>query len=184
MQCDELVQNTDFVPTGFDVAGVTPPEKYRVDGVSMKPLFQAPHIPIRDYVYGEMGPARSIKTKRWNYIALRYTQDQIETIESGHPRMKQLMGLSGGVSRARGYPPAFDVNQLYDLRNDPDERRNVASQQRRLSQLDEMKTTLKRELERFDDRPFGEFIPGENAVPGDKQIHLKPVLQMFAASMK
>jgi len=110
VRCDELVQNTDFVPTWFDVAGVTPPEEYRVDGVSMTPLFQSPERPIRDYVYGEMGPARSIKTKQWNYIALRYTKEQIETIESGHRRMKQLMGLSGGVSRARVNPHAFDVD--------------------------------------------------------------------------
>ena len=38
------------------------------------------HNYLRDFVYGEMGAARSIKTKDWNYIALRYTTDQIDAL--------------------------------------------------------------------------------------------------------
>lgn len=184
VRCEELIQNTDFVPTWFDVANVNPPNDYRSDGVSMTSLFEDSATPIREYVYGEMGPARSIKTKDWNYIALRYTAEQIKSIKSGHRSVKRLMGLSGGVSRARDYPHAFDPDQLYDLSADPGEKRNVALKSGYDEQLTLMKRWLRQELVKFEDRPFGEFIPGGNAVPGIEQQTLSASLKQFAAQMK
>jgi arylsulfatase A-like enzyme len=181
IQCDELIQNTDFVPTWFDVANVEPPSSYRIDGVSIAPLFEDPSQSVREYVYGEIGPARSIKTKDWNYIALRYTKKQIEAIRSKHRSVKQLMGLSGGVSRAKTRPDAFDSDQLYNLQEDPEEMTNVASDPANRLRLREMKGLLKLELEKFPNRPFGEFVPGGNAVPGAEQRDLAPMLRKFAA---
>ena len=107
-----------------------------------------------------MGSARSVKTKEWNYIALRYTQEQVEAIRRNHRSVKQLMGLSGGVSRARMQPDAFDPDQLYDLNADPEEMINVADDRKNRKQLRKMQRYLKQELGRFVQRPFGEFIPG------------------------
>jgi len=183
-RCDELIQNTDFVATWFDVAKAKMPEGYRLDGISLSPLFKNPNKPIRDYVYGEMGPSRSIKTKQWNYIALRYTQEQIDAIRNEHRSVKQLMGLSGGVSRAKMYPHAFDADQLYDLVNDPSEQENVAAKPGYSKCLEEMKRLLEQELAKFPDRPFGEFIPGGNAVGLEGQTDLIPKLRKFAAAMK
>ena len=184
VRCDELVQNTDFVPTWFDVAGVDPPAEYRIDGISLGPLFENPTEPIRQYVYGEMGPARSIKTKDFNYVALRYTKEQIESIRGKHRSVKQLMGLSGGVSRARDRRDAFDTDQLYDLRADPEELSNVAADSENRKQLRAMKRLLKQELVKFPDRPFGEFVPGGNAVAKKEQRDLAPLLKDFADKMK
>ncbi|PHR87153.1 MAG: sulfatase, partial [Blastopirellula sp.] len=184
VQCNELVQSTDFVPTWFDVANVTPPSDYRLDGVSMTGLFKNPNKPIRDYVYTEMGPARSIKTKDWNYIALRYTVEQAEAIRAQHRSVKQLMGLSGGVSRAREYPHAFHSDQLYDLKNAPEELVNVAADTENKKRVREMKRILKQELTKFDNRPFGEFIPGGNAVSAKDQKDLAPLLRKFSDNMK
>ncbi len=184
VRCDELMQNTDFVPTWFEVAKITPPAKYQIDGISIAPLFNTPNEPIRDYVYGEMGPARSIKTKDWNYIALRYTKEQIESIRSQHRSVKQLMGLSGGVSRARIYPDAFDTDQLYNLSSDQQEKNNVAAVSENRKRLREMKRILKRELQKFPNRPFGEFIPGGNSVPGKEQSDLSTPLRKFATENK
>ena len=167
VQCHELIQNTDFVPTWFELAGADVPKGYRMDGVSIAPLFSRPERSVRDCVYGEMGPARSVKTKDYDYIALRYTSDQIEAIRAGDNRgIKKLQGLSGGVSRGRAKPGAFSYDQLYDLRRDPLEQRNLAGERRYQGKLREMKALLKRQLRRFEGRPFGEFIPGGNAVPG------------------
>ncbi len=183
-RCDQLIQNTDFVPTWFDVANIDPPDDYQIDGVSAAPLFANPQKPIRTFVYGEMGSARSVKTKEWNYIALRYTQEQVEAIRRNHRSVKQLMGLSGGVSRARMQPDAFDPDQLYDLNADPEEMINVADDRKNRKQLRKMQRYLKQELGRFVQRPFGEFIPGGNAVPGDAQTDLRPLLKRIAAEMK
>ncbi len=183
VQCDELIQNTDFVPTWFDVTNAPVPDDYRIDGISIAPLFDNPDRPIREYVYGEMGPARSIKTKDWSYIALRYTTEQTEAIRNNHRSVKKLMGLSGGVSRAKTRPHAFDSDQLYDLNADQEEMINVASHPDHRRRLREMKRRLKQELDRFPNRPFGEFIPGGNAVPGREQTDLAPLLKRIAAKM-
>jgi hypothetical protein len=113
-----------------------------------------------------MGPSRSIKTKDWSYLALRYTRDQVEAVRSNsHRIIKKLQGLSGGVSRAKTRAHAFDCDQLYRLSKDPLEQRNLARSPEYQKQLKEMRALLRTELQRFPNRPFGEFIPGGNAVP-------------------
>lgn len=166
VHCYELIQNTDFVPTWFELAGVRPPGKYKMDGVSIAPLFANPKKPVREYVYGEMGAARSIKTKDWSYISLRYSRDQIDAVGSNDRRvMKKLQGLSGGVSRGRKNPNAFNYDQLYNLAKDPLERNNLVLNPEYGAKLKEMKGLLTAELKRFPGRPYGEFVPGGNASP-------------------
>lgn len=66
----------------------------------------------------------------------------------------------------------WDEDQLYDLHSDPDERVNLAKDPRFAEQLATMRARLTEELKRGT-RPFGEFVPGGNAVPGgqiDAQI--------------
>jgi len=166
MQCHELIQNTDFVPTWFEIAGVKRPRDYRIDGVSFASLFQHPDRPVRDSVYCEMGPSRSIKTKDWSYLSLRYTKDQIAAVRSNSNRViKRLQGLSGGVSRAKTRDHAFECDQLYRLSRDPQEQKNLARNPEYQNKLTAMKALLKTELKRFPNRPYGEFVPGGNAVP-------------------
>lgn len=166
VHCRELIQNTDFVGTWFELAGARLPERYKMDGVSIAPLFTNPKKPVREYVYSEMGAARSIKTKDWSYISLRYTKDQIDSVRSGDRRiLKKLQGLSGGISRGRTNPNAFSYDQLYNLAKDPLEQNNLATDPRYAAKLKEMKQLLTAELKRFPHRPYGEFVPGGNASP-------------------
>ena len=60
----------------------------------------------------------------------------------------------------------------------------MASDTANRKRLREMKRMLKQELERFPNRPFGEFVPGGNAVPGKEQKDLAPMLRKFAAKLK
>ena len=93
VRSQELIQNTDFVPTWFELAGAKPAAKYRMDGVSLVSLFQEPHKPVRKHVYAEIGAARSIKTKTHSYIALRYTREQVAGVRESHRRyLKSLTG--------------------------------------------------------------------------------------------
>jgi len=156
--CDELLQSTDFVPTWLEVAGAEIPKGYHLDGISLAPLFKNPDQPYRDYVFGEMGGARSIKTKDWNLITLRYPKDIIAYEDR---KLKQLTGLSGGISRA-GYThkDAFDTDQLYHLGRDPGEQVNLAGDPEHAIQLKKMMRTLSAVLEGFPDHPYGELFPG------------------------
>ena len=159
----ELIQSTDFVPTWFELARAKVPAGYRVDGVSLAPLFADPDATVRDHVYGEMGAARSIKTREWNYISLRYTTDQIRSLQSSRRARitRSLLGLRGGISRsAAHHPGAFDADQLYRLDRDPTEQKNLATDVGYADQLKRMQALLTKELQRFSDRPYGEFVPG------------------------
>jgi arylsulfatase A-like enzyme len=178
--CDELMQSTDFVPTWFDVAGVKIPKGYPMDGTSFAPLFKNPDQPYRDYVFGEMGGARSIKTKDWNLITLRYPKD---VVASRNRKLKQLTGLSGGVSRAgQTHKAAFEPDQLYHLGRDPGEQRNLAGKPEHASQLSKMMQSLTTVLEGFPDHPYGELFPGGDATGREEAAALLKRVETAAGS--
>ncbi len=186
VRSEELIQNTDFVPTWFELAGVKKPAAYRMDGVSLAPLLKAPHQPVREYVYAEIGAARSIKTKTHSYIALRYTREQVAGVQEQHRRhLKAMTGLSGGVSRSIAtHPHAYTGDQLYDLKRDPDAQNNLATQRRHAKTLNELKQKLTTELKRFPNRPYGEFVPGGNALAGGGYEEVFATLRKAAAGKK
>ena len=181
--CDELLQSTDFVPTWLEVAGAEIPKGYHLDGISLAPLFKNPDQPYRDYVFGEMGGARSIKTKDWNLITLRYPKDIIAYEDR---KLKQLTGLSGGISRA-GYThkDAFDTDQLYHLGRDPGEQVNLAGDPEHAIQLKKMMRTLSAVLEGFPDHPYGELFPGGDTTgPEEAAVLLKRVKIAYGPDAK
>jgi len=187
--CDALVQNTDFVPTWFDVAGAKVPQAYKMDGVSIAPLFSNPKADVREYVYAEMGASRAVRTKDWSYMALRFTGDQVEDMRKNERFIeKTLTGLSGGISRGRGNPESMSYDQLYNIATNPEETSNLASNPEFSGKLEEMKKLLVQELKRFPDRPFGEFIPGGNAMPAgscdDVLEAMRGYMSQFEGDMK
>ena len=186
VRCNSLIQNTDFAATWFELAQVKLPAKYRMDGVSLVPLFKAPNRSVRDYVYCEMGAARSVKTRDYSYIALRYAKEQVQAVRAGDRRtIKAAVGLSGGVARSfANHPDAFAADQLYDLKADPDAQKNLAGDPRHAKTLDKMKKSLTAALKRIPNRPFGEFAPGGNAAPGGKYDDVLAALRKAAGETK
>ncbi len=167
--CDELGQNVDWVPTVFDAAGLRKPDAYRLDGRSFLSLLERPQsAATRAHVYLEMGHARGLATKDWKYIAVRYPQEQIEVIKSSRPanlpRALSYIGRLGIGVRGAERAGFWDADQLYDLRNDPDERTNRAASPEHAAVLMAMRASLTAEL-KLSGRPFGEFLPGGNAAP-------------------
>ena len=181
--CDELVQNVDWVPTVFDVAGVIKPGSYRMDGRSFLPLLRGDEkAKGRDHVYIEMGFARGVATKRWKYIAVRYPKEQIALIKRSSlerlPRAMSYIGRLGIGTRGADRPGFWDGDQLYDLQADPNELKNLDTDPLYADQLKTMRELLTAELNSHG-RPFGEFVPGGNAMPGgqvDEQIALVKTL--------
>jgi len=178
-KCDNLVQNIDLTPTFFDLAGAQVPDKYIVDGRSLRPVFggEKPRR-WRNHLYFEIGSARAVCTKDWKYIAVRYSKERIADIRKARPeslpKLMAYIGRTGIGTRGAENPGFFDYDQLYDLKKDPKEQRNLAGDPRYGRTLERMRGLLKRDLESFG-RPFGEFVPGGNAAPPgliDKQVEL------------
>ncbi|MFT4691955.1 MAG: hypothetical protein ACKVHO_08325 [Verrucomicrobiia bacterium] len=127
-----------------------------------------------------MGGARSIKTKDWNLITLRYPKD---VIAYENRKLKQLTGLSGGISRA-GYThkDAFDTDQLYHLGRDPGAQENLAGHPEHAIQLKKMMQTLTTVLEGFPDHPYGELFPGGDTTGREEAAALLKRVKTAAGS--
>ena len=176
-ECHELIQNIDLVPTYFDLADARVPKEYEMDGRSLTPLFKRTKpARWRNNLYFEMGSARAVCTKEWKYIAVRYPRERIDAIKRSSPEQlpkhMAYIGRMGIGTRGASNPNFFDADQLYNVSKDPMELKNLAADPEHRQKLDQMKKLLTEYLQSMD-RPFGEFVPGGNAVAGgsiDKQI--------------
>ncbi len=183
--CEELVQNIDLVPTFFELSEVEKPKSYRIDGQSLTPLFENGIAKDwRNHLYLEMGAARATVTKDWSYIAVRYTKDQIAAIKRATPhnlpKAMSYIGRLGIGVRGADRPGFFDEDQLYHLKSDPKEMKNLAYDIGQITRMKEMRYLMQHNLEVIG-RPFGEFIPGGNATePGqiDEQIEIVKQLKI------
>ena len=162
---DGLVANIDLAPTLLDVCGIQPPSDCRMDGLSFKPVLLGETRPIRDVLFAELGHSRAVKTKEWKYIAVRYPEDVQRKIERGGTfngfqgeklKVPYLTrnGHLGHHAAARN-THYFERDQLYNLRTDREELKNLHSARPAIAE--QMKKKLIRALREFEDRPFGEF---------------------------
>lgn len=162
---DGIVANIDMAPTIMDVAGITPPSDYSYDGVSIKDVLHGSQEPVREVLFAELGHSRGVMTKSWKYISIRYPEDIQKRIDRG----EKFPGFEGrvldipyltrnghlGHHASKVNPNYFDVDQLYNRKNDIEETENVYSQNPEVAAT--MKRYLSQELKRFEGRPFGEF---------------------------
>ncbi|HPA18424.1 MAG TPA: sulfatase-like hydrolase/transferase [Verrucomicrobiae bacterium] len=159
--CDKLVENIDFVPTIFDVAGVNPPPQMKLDGMSLIPLITNPGATRwREHLFLEIGHTRAVRDGRYKYVAVRYpagTQKAIMNSTLGRPPYHMDTSLDLQELALKGHPAYFDADQLYDLQEDPAEQKNLAKDPTRASELADLKGRLGEWLSGFG-RPFGEFV--------------------------
>ena len=171
---DALISNVDFAPTILDVAGVTH-AKTDFDGQSFYPVLEGRTQSIRTSLYFEMGYARGVRKGPWKYLALRTPKSvdgmSIETRRKALERVNRnlrrrgrpiitedptapfshLSLIPGGGDAERSstgqYPAYYDVDQLYNLREDPTEQTNLAYKHEYASVLQDMKQALQRYLD-------------------------------------
>jgi arylsulfatase A-like enzyme len=159
--CDRPIQNIDFVPTFFDLAGIRPPTEMKLDGMSLTPLLSDGAAKWRDAVFLEIGHTRAVSTERWKYIALRYPPEMRQKIDNqtlGRPAYHMDTSLNLQELALKRHPGYWDADQLYDLQADPEERVNLAKDTRHAQTVAELKGRLKEWLAGFK-TPFGEFTP-------------------------
>ena len=99
---DDLVQNIDVGPTILDLAGEKVPE--HMDGRSFKQLLEGKKIPWREEVYYEYYWERSF------------------------PHTPTVHGVRTDRYKYIHYHGVWDIDELYDIQNDPDEKRNLINE--------------------------------------------------------
>ncbi len=150
---DALVQGVDVLPTLVEVAGAAMPPG-PVDGVTMLPVWRDPRAAVRDHVYLESGYARAVTDGDFKYVAVRYPEPVIARLEQGPTAFapNHLDTHKQGHSQIaiEHYPGYFDPDQLYDLRADPYEQRNIARNPAHAETLQALKQILEAQLKAFD----------------------------------
>jgi arylsulfatase A-like enzyme len=141
----ELTSNIDVVPTILDLCNIPVPENYKTDGISWKKLIIDEDKLDRNSLYMEVIYSRAIMTKEWKYIAVRFPDDVQKEIT---PENRKEFSMEGKRDIDRygaqnEYPAYFDDDQLYYLKDDPEEQNNLAYKPEYAGQLNEMKNLLR-----------------------------------------
>ena len=177
---DGITANIDFAPTVLDLCGVDTPNDYVADGTSFASVLHGSQRRLRQVLFAEMGHSRGVKTAEWKYIAIRYPPDVQQKIQRGqgfpafanHPSLQRpYLTRNGhlGHYASAANPHYFETDQLYHLTTDPEENHNVYEKYPDI--VARMKRLLAQELQQFENRPFGEFVPGavQEAVQGSQR---------------
>ncbi len=155
------VTNLDFAPTILDLAGGSaPPDTF--DGRSFRAALDGDTEAIHESLYFELGFTRGVLQGDWKYIALRYPPDAERfalskdrkhmagvPVPPGNPGFGHIAGNNNESNALRTQPAYFDRDQLYDLKTDPREQRNLAGDPQHAAVLAELKRELERHLARL-----------------------------------
>ena len=147
----QLVSNIDMVPTALELAGVDPKNAYDMDGVSMLPLLKGSTKEIHESLFFEMGATRAILKDGYKYLAFRAPASIKTKLEKNGKKATHICDKPGGRGSespalkfyAKNY---FDLDQLYQIENDPFEQTNLYSEAAQKAKLKELKTALKEYL--------------------------------------
>jgi N-acetylglucosamine-6-sulfatase len=95
----ELIQNIDIAPTILELAGIKTPEQ--MDGASFVPLLKGERIPWRKEIFYEYF---------W---------------ERPFPHTPTVFGIRTEKFKYMTYHGIWDIDELYDIENDPEEKHNL-----------------------------------------------------------
>jgi arylsulfatase A-like enzyme len=126
---EELIQNIDIAPTVMDVAGLKTPE--RMDGRSFLPILQGKKISWRDAAFYEY---------YW---------------ERNFPHTPTTHGVRTNRYKYIHYHGIWDIDELYDLKNDPEEMTNLIDSPKHQDLIKDLNNRMFEWLEKTD----GMLIP-------------------------
>ena len=150
---DSLVSSIDLAPTILQVAGVPIPTT--VQGKSFVPMLTNPKAKIHDAIYAEKNwhdyedRTRALRTERFKYIRNDYSDlAGTPSADAGRsPTMDSIRRLrkEGKLTplQARIFQKPRPAEELYDLRTDPLEAKNLANDPRQAKTMVELREKLK-----------------------------------------
>jgi len=177
-----IVSNVDFLPTLIDLVGGDS-KKGDFDGVSFAAALEGKPYKERTSVYHELGYSRAIVKDGFKYYAVRYpewalnkTPAERQQMLDEYTAMRESFGEhaiatdatlpygqlelvpGGGGAEHNAYVAKAnvfsDTDQLYDLKNDPNEEHNLINDPKYADKVKELKKELK---EKYLDKLPGKY---------------------------
>ena len=165
---DELMSNVDLAATFLDYAGLQAPESLPQDGKTLRGLWEGGKEPVHEEIYAECGWARGLKEKDFKLVTVRYPADVEARIAAGETFrgwQNEVLNVPYYTTNShlghfanKGSPNYFDRDQLYDLRNDPDERTNLYDRAEYREIQDRLEAKLRVKLASFPNRPYPGYV--------------------------
>jgi len=160
--CDKLTANIDLAPTILEVCGIKPPAEAAFDGQNIWPALQGNAAYQRASLMLEITTERAIVSEDgFKYLAVRYKPAVLEQMAKGvkfNHWCQPMDQSTHSYNAEKNYPAYWDADQLYDLRQDPQEQKNLAAQPSQKERLEKMKALL-RQYSAGLPHSFGEFKP-------------------------
>ena len=154
---DALLSNLDFAPTILDLCGIPIPTK--MQGKSMLPVIRGEADRLNDWIFVEQtyhaayDPIRGVRTERFKYIR------SFEKRPFWFPPNVDG-GLSKEVARRLGYfSKPRPSEMLFDLQEDPTERKNLVSDPRYADVLKRVRSILEDWMRRTADPLLHGYVP-------------------------
>ena len=120
---DQMISNIDLMPTLLDFIGVEIPEN--IEGKSFLPVLNDTTLLFRSEIYTEKNfheiydPLRSVRTKEFKYIRNFEPSEYLYQLPLDIERGLSGQGLKDKIKMKR------KNEELYDLKNDPNEDTNL-----------------------------------------------------------
>jgi arylsulfatase A-like enzyme len=157
---EDSISAVDLVPTLLELAGIAPlpSDKVVLDGRSFASVVTDPTATLPpEPVFIEFGFGRAIVDGDYKYIALRFPP-AIQRRREQTGEMPRYHGEFGKSEReSQGFPNYGAADQLYNLREDVFEQKNLANDPAHRAKLEELHSKLKAKLQEIG-LPFGEFV--------------------------
>ena len=174
------ISNVDFAPTILEMAGAKNMDD-KFDGNSFKSILDGNNFKSRESLYCELGYARAVVKGDYKYYAVRYPEyaknwspEQRGSVLDRYNKGREFRNMrivnrdpekpfshlevvpGGGEAEHESYgklPGYFDADQLYNLKEDPGEMKNLASDPEHQKIL----AGLKKELQQYLNDLHGNF---------------------------
>ncbi|UCC99867.1 MAG: sulfatase-like hydrolase/transferase [Phycisphaerales bacterium] len=151
------VSNIDFAPTIMELCDVPERDRYPMDGKSFVPVLKGSEVDIHEYLFFELGATRAVLKDEWKYLAFRLPKSLPENSSEPYTHLADRPGGRGSEGPAMDfYPNYYDKDQLYNIRNDPLERRNLYGEVAQKDKVAAMRQLLREAVAKVPG-PFAEF---------------------------
>lgn len=154
---DELTSNLDILPTVMELSGLDS-SKDKLDGESWVDMMLNGASLAREAIYSEVVYQRAVITKKWKYIATRFTPEVEKNIT---PENRKDYSIEGMVSKDRYnnqdfYPAYYDNDQLYNIQEDYNEQHNLYTDSHYTKERDKMRSLMQDFISKLP-YDFGEY---------------------------